>query len=283
MLFKEHQYEFFASYIFEHTGIHYQESNYFQLDSRIKNLLKFLECDCVDKLITEFKTKKDKASHQMLIDLATNNETYFFRDPVMFSGLRKSVYPIIKEKLESGGDYRVWSAACSSGQEINSVIMSFLEEDPAILGKKIQFDATDISSEILDKARSGIYTQLEVQRGLPIMMLSKYFEPETERTWRAKANLKQANVNFSEFNLLTGHFPVKKYDLIFCRNVLIYQKKENKSQILEKLSQALRPGGLLIMGNTENTHGLTESFENAQFPGVSFYQVVDKDLIKKVA
>lgn len=282
MQYKPELYKEISDYIFKFTGIHYAEANYYQLDARIGKLMKFLEVDNEDEILKRVKSSLQPDAHQMIVDLATNNETYFFRDPVVFTQFRKEVLPGLKAKLEAGQEVNIWSAASSSGQEIYSILMAIEEEAPGLLDKKINFFASDISSQILQKAKEGKYTQLEVQRGLPIMLLSKYFKPGDDKNWVISEKF-SSKVKFHSFNLLKDPYPVSKFDVVLCRNVLIYQKKENKSVILENICKALKPGGFLILGNTENTFNLTESFDSAKIDNVNFYKRPESGIKKQAA
>ena len=273
MQFKNKFYEEFSDYIFKHTGIHYAEANYYQLDARINKLMKFLETSDENDVLKAIQggAVKDQRVHQMIVDLATNNETYFFRDPGVFNTIKSELVPQWLEKIDQGGRVSVWSCASSSGQEIYSIMMNIEEKRPGAIEKGFEFKATDISNSILEKAKAGVYSQLEAQRGLPILMLTKYFKQTDSSGWQIRENF-PSKVNFSNFNLLTGSYPTGQFDLICCRNVLIYQKKENKAMVLEKLYQSLKPGGILLLGNTENTFGLNKDFVGQTIGGVAMFQ-----------
>ena len=282
MQFKTEFYQAFADYIFKHTGIHYAEANFYQLDARILKLMKFLDTDKEAEVLQALQAVSVKpAVHQMIIDLATNNETYFFRDPVVFQSIQNELVPQWLAKLDKGESLRIWSAAASSGQEIYSVLMNIESQRPgAISLPGFQFRATDISQQILNKAKTGIYTQLEVQRGLPILLLTKYFKQTDKGEWQIDPRFSKA-IDFSSFNLLLDPYPVNHFDLVLCRNVLIYQKKENKSLVLAKIYSALKPGGLLILGNTENTYGLNQDFVSQNLGGIAVYQKPSEQPVKK--
>lgn len=240
-------YQFFADYIFRHTGIFYPEQNYYQLDSRLTELASLFCLPDVEQLYQGFATNVTPQMHQILIDLATNNETSFFRDKSPFEALVLVKNEIMQNKREM----LIWSAACSGGQEPYSMVMALAETGLEVTNKRIRIIATDISQRILEKARSGIYNQLEAQRGLPIQYLVKYFNQVEKKCWQLKEIYREC-VEFQTFNLLSDIFPRSRYDVIFCRNVLIYQKPENKTEIVRKLGDALLPGGYLFLGNAEN-------------------------------
>ncbi len=246
---KPEVYKYFADIIFNRTGISYPEKDYYRLDSRINTLLKQYECSTSDQLYEKFRSTNSPEMLNFLIDISTNNETYFFRDIKPFDALVNDMIPEIRERKKSTL-INIWSCASSTGQEALSIVMGIEEKFP---DKKfnVRVDATDISSKVLDKARSGIYTGLEVQRGLPVQLLVKYFESTPDSSWKVKSNILH-QVHYSEFNLFSANYPVNKYDIIFCRNVLIYQNAENKNEILKNLVHSLQPGGYLVMGAGES-------------------------------
>jgi chemotaxis protein methyltransferase CheR len=262
-------YEFFAKYVFEHTGIEYKEHDYYRLDSRINTLIKNFEVENAVELHEICKVKIDPAMHNLLIDLFTNNETYFMRDLKPFKALAKGIIPKLKDDNKP---LNVWCCASSTGQEIYSVKMAIDtfgskgEQDLVII------DASDISSKALKRAEQAVYTGLEVQRGLPAPFLIKYFEKiEEEETWSVKKSLKE-NANFFYFNLLHDEFPEEKYNIILCRNVLIYQSQENKKKIVKNLFKALKPGGYLLFGAGESMIGMDTDFEIVEVEKTWFYQ-----------
>lgn len=268
-------YEYFANYIFNHTGIHYPEQNYYQLDSRLTNLMKFVEVDSFEALLDKFKSGIDSKMHQMLIDISTNNETYFFRDPLAFDAMEKIVFP----KWKNQDSIHIWSAACSTGQEIYSVMMLLDEKFPEYFKKDINFYASDISHKVLERTKKAQYTQLEVQRGLPIFKLSKYFSAGEDNSWQFKTDL-ASKVKTFEFNLYSGLYPQAKYDLILCRNILIYQPKDNKQIILNKIEKSLKPEGCLVLGSTENIIGIDLKLQAEPYERIKLYRKVPEEVKK---
>ena len=259
-------YAFLAEFVFKETGIQYVEKDYYRLDSRILSLISFIEVNSPEELFTVLKGGMSGDLKQKVIDLCTNNETYFFRDSKPFEDFAN----VIVKGLDANAlnKYEVWSCACSTGQEPLSMLMSVLENVPEFPIQKISLTATDISSEALAKAKGGVYTNLDVQRGLPVQMLVKYFEQVEGNHWKVKSSLHDA-IHFDFFNLLT-QVQTKKFDLIFCRNVLIYQDRENKAKILEMLTGALRPGGLLLFGAGESLVGIESELQKETI-GSSMY------------
>lgn len=271
-------YKFFAEIIFIKTGIHYPEKDFYRLDARLNSLCKAYNCSDYSSLYNLFSTKMNSLMERDLINLATNNETFFFRDKKPFQFLSDYVFKDVKNSGKSA--INIWSCACSAGQEPYSINMEYLEKgfDSSF---KLHLTASDISTEILDKAKQGLYSSLEVQRGLPVQLLVKYFKKNNDSSWQIQEKLK-GNINFKYFNLLKDVYPVQQYDVIFCRNVLIYQEKENKQKIIDNLFAALKPGGYLIFGAGESLIGYQHYFKQEVKDGFMTF-VRPNDTIKKVA
>ena len=263
-------YPILAKFVFDNTGIFYGERDYYRLDSRIDKIMRELNLASEDVLIDHIKNGHDQSVKAKIIDICTNNETFFFRDQNPFNALKEDILPeFIDQKRVS--ELNIWSCACSSGQEPLSILMTIFEKYP---NQRIKLDATDISKTILEKAKSGIYNSLEAQRGLPIQSLIKYFEQVENNCWRAKGELLN-RISYGEFNLFSNNYPLEKYHVIFCRNVLIYQNMENKNKILDKLYRALVPGGYLIMGAGESLIGSTIELEQKSVAGTMVFKKKD--------
>lgn len=261
-------YNFFADYVKKHAGITYSEKNYFQLDTRLDSIKKYFEISSDEELLKIFQSRISSEMHMMLIDIATNNETYFFRDPKVFQVLEKRIFPSL---LKNKKQLSIWSLACSTGQEPYSILMTW-DKVPNRQPTQLQIQASDISPRVLKKAQEGIYSQLEVQRGLPVVDLMKYFKSEGENTWSIRSDFKKM-IQFGEFNLLTSPYPKNRFDIVFIRNVLIYQEVPKRKEIIEKVSQSLMPGGYLILGNSENLLGITDKFSTEIVDGVTVFQL----------
>lgn len=184
-----------------------------------------------------------------LVEGIATPETGFFRDNRAFKALKSEVIPRIIEKRGVERAINIWSGGCSTGQEPYSIVMMLQEHFPQLKGWTIRFIATDLSSKVLDRARSGIYSQLEMNRGLPAPLLLKYFQKQGLQ-WQVKPALRSL-IEFREFNLVKDWPPLPKMDIIFLRNVLVYFQSETKRQVLNKVAEALRPDGFLFMGMAE--------------------------------
>ncbi len=202
------------------------------------------------------KLKPGSPLEREVVDLMTTNETLFFRDSKPFDALRLRILPRLHASRPAGARLRLWSAAASTGQEPYSLAMT-TAETTALQGRAVDILATDISPSALQRAREGIYSQFEIQRGLPMQMLAKYFEKDGT-TWKVKPSLRQG-ITFQEWNLLSDGRPLGQFDIIFCRNVLIYFDPPTKVLVLEGLARQLAPDGVLFLGGAETVLGLTEA------------------------
>jgi len=271
-MINEQIYKFFSEYVYKHTGILYKENDYYRLDSRINTLIKHFDVPGPDELYQLLAMEITPQTHDLLVDLFTNNETYFMRDLKPFKAFARGIIPTVKENGSLIGGINLWSCASSTGQEVYSIQMAIDTFGDSSDLTTMKIDASDISKDALKRAQDGIYSGLEVQRGLPAPLLIKYFEKDdSEDKWKVKSNLR-ARPNFFEFNLLTSDFPVSKYHIIFCRNVLIYQDMDNKRKILENIYQALKPGGFLVFGAGESMIGVQLPFDHVEIEGAWFYR-----------
>jgi chemotaxis protein methyltransferase CheR len=194
-----------------------------------------------------------------VVDAMTTNESLFFRDMKPFEALRQRVLPRLHANRPAGTTLRIWSAAASTGQEAYSIAMLAADMAGAMAGRKVEIVGTDIAREPLARARAGLYTQFEIQRGLPMQALVKHFTKEDSQ-WRIKQALRDA-VTFREWNLLADLRALGQFDIVFCRNVLIYFEAATKSHVLDAISRQMAPDGVLFLGGAETILGLTEMFK----------------------
>lgn len=279
---------FFAGFIESEIGIVYSEVNYYQLESRLEDIAKQLGVRDPVELWERARTQGISGSLKLLlIDIATNNETSFFRDPNVFQAIRSI---LIESAPTNHPDrpFKIWSAACSTGQELYSLAI-LLSEVREKHGFYYTVLATDISERVLKRAQDGIYSHLEVQRGLTQEQLGRHFkveEPhgssdEPYKTWRVRSELKY-NMSFMKLNLLEPWRGVEVYNLILCRNVLIYQTVENKKKVLSKLYDHLAPGGYLVLGGAESLIGLFDELEYVTKEGAVVYKKPQKKAVDAV-
>ncbi len=241
------------------SGLVLNEDKAYLLESRLTPLTRKFGMKSLDELIAEVRGKKDSALITEIVEAMTTNESLFFRDTKPFEQLKNLVLPRLLKSRAATKKIRIWSAASSSGQEPYSIAMILKEADAQLSGWNIEIVATDLSLEILQKAKSGIFSQFEVQRGLPIALLVKYFEQDGDK-WRISDELRSM-VKFRPFNLLDNPAPLGTFDIVYCRNVLIYFDQETKAQVLDSISNIMPDDGVLYLGGAETVLGLTDKFQ----------------------
>jgi chemotaxis protein methyltransferase CheR len=201
------------------------------------------------------KLLPNSALEREVVEAMTTNESLFFRDAKPFDALRQRVLPRLHAARPPGTRLRIWSAAASTGQEAYSIAMVAAELGATLSDRRIDIVGTDISRDALSRAREGLYSHFEIQRGLPMQMLVKYFAKEDQQ-WRIKSTLR-GGVEFREWNLLADLKPLGQFDVVFCRNVLIYFDAPTKSRVLDAMVNQMAPDGVLFLGGAETVLGLT--------------------------
>jgi len=196
---------------------------------------------------------------RQIIEAMTTNESFFFRDDKPFSHTRSVALPRLHAIRPAGAKIRIWSAASSSGQEAYSLAMIVAELRGQLGARQVEIFGTDLSREQVQRAREGVYTQFEVQRGLPMQYLVKYFRKDG-LNWRLSEAIR-STVTFREWNLLADPRPLGEFDLVFCRNVLIYFDRPTKTRVLEAIARQMAPDGMLYLGGAETVLGITDKFE----------------------
>jgi len=194
-----------------------------------------------------------------VVEAMTTNETFFFRDKIPFDHMKETVIPALVQARAARRSLRIWCAASSTGQEPYSIAMCLKEFGSALAGWRTEIVATDLSQAVLEKSKAGIFSQFEVQRGLPIQMLVKYFT-QTGELWQLNAEIR-AMVQHRQLNLLQDFSHLGTFDVIFCRNVLIYFDQDTKANIFYRLSRMLEPDGVLALGAAESVVGITNTFK----------------------
>lgn len=267
------QYRRFAAYIEEQSGIVLGSGKQYLVNSRLSTLLIQFDIDSIDDLITKaMDPDHNKEISVAVIDAMTTNETLWFRDTYPYMALKNIILPELAKKGKT--PVRIWSAACSSGQEPYSIAMTVQEQaaqmikvDPA----QTQIVGTDLSPQMLERCRHGLYDSHALGRGLSTERREKFFKPTHDPNVMVIDNKIKSMVTFKQLNLLGSYSLLGKFDVIFCRNVLIYFSNEVKSQILNKFALNLNPGGYLILGSSESINGLTEKYDMIRFsPGIGY-------------
>jgi chemotaxis protein methyltransferase CheR len=240
------------------------------MDARLSSVAKQEGFGSVSDLINRVRGGGPQELQWRVIEAMTTNETSFFRDVRPFEALKQVVFPSLIQARQAERRLGIWCAASSSGQEPYSICMLLRESFPVLQSWTIQFIASDISQEMLDKARSGRYTQLEVNRGLPANLLVKYFHKEGAE-WVINGDIRKM-VDYRRVNLSDRTFRVPTVDLVMLRNVMIYFPAETKKQILRNMRQVLRPDGYLFLGTAETTINLDTNYACETFKNVGYYR-----------
>jgi chemotaxis protein methyltransferase CheR len=250
-------YEYLRKLLKARSGLDLSADKQYLIESRLLPLARKAGLAGIGALVQKMKDGYAAVVAQV-VEAMTTNETYFFRDKLPFDHFRGTVMPMLLLARAGRRSIRIWCAAGSTGQEPYSLAMCFKEMGSAIAGWRIEILATDLSLEVIEKSKAGIYSQFEVQRGLPIRMLVKYFEQSGE-LWQINADIR-AMVQHRQVNLLQEFSSLGVFDVVFCRNVLIYFDQNTKIDIFNRLKKAVEPDGFLALGAAETVVGLTEAF-----------------------
>jgi len=252
-------FDMFATLLKQRSGLVLTKDKAYLLESRLMPVARKWNMKGLDELASTVRTRKDEALLRDITEAMTTNESSFFRDQRPFDLFRQVVLPKLMESRAAKRQIRIWSAACSSGQEAYSLAMLLAEDAAKLAGWRIEIVGTDISAEMVERAKAGIYTQFEVQRGLPIQMLVKHFKQQGDK-WQIGPNLRQM-VSFREWNLLGDLGGLGQFDIVFCRNVLIYFDQPTKTKVLEGIVRQMPPDGVLYLGGAETVLGITDRFK----------------------
>jgi chemotaxis protein methyltransferase CheR len=255
---KAQSFAVFARLLQSGSGLVIGPDKTYLLETRLAPILKQQGLRDLDALAERVRPDRSGALERQVIEAMTTNESFFFRDDKPFAHFRSQALPRLHAARGAGARLRVWSAASSAGQEAYSLAMILSETSSALNGRAVEILGTDISVEQVERARAALYTQFEVQRGLPIQYLVKYFKKE-DCNWRMTDKIR-SQVTFREWNLLTDLQPLGRFDIVFCRNVLIYFDQPTKRRALEAIAGQMMPDGLLYLGGAETVLGVTDRF-----------------------
>ncbi len=253
------EYEFLRGFLKSRSGLVLSNEKQYLVESRLVPVARRHDLASLSELINSLRKPGTKQLQEDVVEAMTTNESFFFRDKTPFEHFKEEMLPKLLEKRAARKKIRIWCSAASTGQEPYSLAMILRENK--IKTSSYQFDilGTDISKEVLDKARLGQYSQFEVQRGLPIQMLMKYFTQQGE-IWQVSNDLR-AMVQWKFLNLLENFSHLGEFDIVFCRNVLIYFDQPTKIDILNRLAKLIPADGYLVLGAAETVVGLTDQFE----------------------
>jgi chemotaxis protein methyltransferase CheR len=251
------EYEYLRKLLRDHSGLDLSADKQYLIESRLLPLSRKAGLSGISELVQKMKGGSASIITQV-VEAMTTNETFFFRDKTPFDHFRASIIPEILAARAGRKSIRIWCAAGSTGQEPYSLAMCLKEMGATLAGWRLEIIATDLSQEVLEKSKAGIYSQFEVQRGLPIQLLVKYFK-QTGEFWQINADIR-AMVQHRQLNLLHDFSQLGTFDVIFCRNVLIYFDQDTKINIFNRLAKITEADGFLVLGAAETVVGLTDVF-----------------------
>jgi chemotaxis protein methyltransferase CheR len=252
-------FEYLRKLLKARSGLFLTADKQYLLESRLLPIARKVGVPGLAELTQKLRAPNAEALIAQVVEAMTTNETYFFRDKLPFEHFRETMLPALLAARATQRRLRIWCAACSTGQEPYSLAMSLSEMAGKLAGWKIDILATDLSGEVLEKAKGGIYTQFEVQRGLPIHLLLKYFTQVGDQ-WQIAPKIRTM-VQFRPINLLRDFSNLGAFDIVFCRNVLIYFEQETKVAVLDQMARVIEPDGYLVLGAAETVVGLTGNFK----------------------
>jgi chemotaxis protein methyltransferase CheR len=251
-------YDFLRRLVKDHSGLALGGDKQYLVESRLLPVSRRLGLAGLKGLMEKIRQSGNEALVVEVVEAMATNESLFFRDKIPFDHFRETIMPALLASRAQQRRIRIWCAAASTGQEPYSLAMTLKDMGPALAGWRTDILATDFSLEVLEKAKAGIYSQFEVQRGLPIQMLVKYFTQVGEM-WQIAPEIR-AMVQFRPFNLLQDCSQLGGFDVVFCRNVLIYFDQPTKIGVLDRIARVIVPDGYLVLGAAETVVGLTSSF-----------------------
>jgi len=251
------EYEYLRKLLRDQSGLDLSADKQYLIESRLLPLARKAGLSGIGELVQKLQSGSS-ALVTSVVEAMTTNETFFFRDKVPFDHFRDTIMPEVLKARAGRKSVRIWCAAGSTGQEPYSLAMCLKEMGAALTGWRVEIIATDLSQEVLEKAKAGIYSQFEVQRGLPIQLLVKYFK-QTGETWQINPELR-AMIQHRQLNLLHDFSQLGVFDVVFCRNVLIYFDQDTKINIFNRIARQIEPDGFLVLGAAETVVGLTDAF-----------------------
>lgn len=256
---QKEDFQFLADLLKKRSGLDLTEDKSYLIESRLLPVARALKLEGIPQLCAHVRGKPTEATLVDITEAMTTNESSFFRDIKPYDQLRQVILPMLMEPLASKKHMRIWSAACSTGQEPYTIAMCLKEDEAKMPGWRFDILATDLAKKVVDKATLGIYSQFEAQRGLPIQLLIKYFNSLPDTSWQLK-DIIRGMVQFKLQNLLEDYGSLGKFDLVFCRNVLIYFDEKTKASVTAKMANSLAPHGILLLGSTETLIDPTGKF-----------------------
>src|SRR5882724_11501010 len=254
-----HDYEYLRRLLKTRSGLVLSSEKHYLVESRLLPVARRAGLFNLTGLVAKLRGPDSESLIVEVVEAMTTNESFFFRDKIPFDHFRETIMPALLTARAASRRIRIWCAAAATGQEPYSLAISLKEMGKELKGWRVEILATDISNEVLEKAKSGIYTQFEVQRGLPALLLIKYFAQVGEM-WQITPEIR-GMVKFMPLNLLDDFSRLGRFDVVFCRNVLIYFDQPTKSAVLDRLAKVTERDGYLVLGGAETVVGLTSRFK----------------------
>ena len=252
-------YDYLRKLLKERSGLVLSADKQYLVESRLLPIARKAGVNGLGELVGKLKDRGAEPLVVEVVEAMTTNESFFFRDKIPFDHFRDTIMPGLIAARAKDKRIRIWCAAASTGQEPYSLAILVKEMAAKLAGWRIEIIGTDISNEVLEKAKAGVYSQFEVQRGLPIQLLVKYFVQNGD-TWQISPEIR-AMVQYKMLNLLPDFSHLGRFDVVFCRNVLIYFDQETKVGVLERVARQMEGDGYLVLGAAETVVGLTEAFK----------------------
>jgi chemotaxis protein methyltransferase CheR len=268
----DQDFDFIRKLVRERSAIVLEDGKQYLVESRLAPLVRELKVDSITDLVGLLRAPLSNGLQQQVVEAMVTTETTFFRDLHPFEALRKAVIPDLVLKRQPERRLNIWCAACSTGQEPYSVSLLLREHFPELTGWKVSILATDLSRDVLARARDGRYSQIEVNRGLPAALLVKHFR-QHGTSWQLHDEIR-GMVDFQELNLVRAWPPLPRMDLVFLRNVMIYFDVETKKAILGRMANVLQTDGYLLLGGAETTFNLNDSYQRLEQFKSGFYRLV---------
>lgn len=252
-------FQFLAGFLKDRSGLIVTADKQYLIDSRLQPVARKFGLQAIDEIIAVLRSRRDPELATAVTEAMTTNESFFFRDKIPFELFKDVMLPAMLDARCSKKHMRIWCAAASTGQEPYSLSIILKEMAARLGGWRTDILGTDISSAVIEKARTGIYSQFEVQRGLPVQLMLKYFEQKGD-VWQILPEIRSM-VQYRVFNLLEDYAALGTFDIVFCRNVLIYFDQPTKLKILEKIARVMAPDGYLVLGAAETVVGICDAFQ----------------------
>lgn len=252
-------YDYLRSFLKSQSGLVLADEKQYLVESRLLPIARKNGLNSITDLVVLMRKPGSRSLQDEVVEAMTTNESFFFRDKTPFQNFTDTMLPHLLEERAASKRIRIWCAAASTGQEPYSLAINLKEMAPKLAGWRIEILGTDLSVDVLEKAKAGLYTQFEVQRGMPIQMLVKYFTQQGDM-WQISPELR-AMVQWRKLNLLESLSSVGQFDVVFCRNVLIYFDQPTKVDVLARIQAQMQRDGFLVLGAAETVVGLTDMFQ----------------------